>query len=93
MTLRTRLAGATAILGLGWSLIVPAKVQAIPAFSRQIHADCRTCHFQGMGALNAFGRAFEMNNFRLTKNMRQELLEQENREREKRKGESHKKGR
>ena len=89
--MRTRLAGATAILGLGWLLIVPTKVQAIPAFSRQIHADCRTCHFQGMGALNAFGRAFEMNNFSLTKKMRQELLERKRREREKRKQESQKK--
>lgn len=88
-----RLAGATIILGLGWSLTAPVKAQAIPAFSRQTHADCRACHFQGMGALNAFGRAFEMNNFSLTKKMRQELLEREKREREKRKQEPQKKNR
>jgi len=82
--MRTRLAGATAILGLGWLLIVPTKVQAIPAFSRQIHADCRTCHFQGMGALNAYGRAFEMNGFRETKEMHQQRLQRLKKRREKR---------
>jgi len=91
--LRIRLAGATVILGLGWSLIAPVRAQAIPAFSRQIHADCRTCHFQGMGALNAFGRAFEMNDFSLTDKMRQQLLARKKREREKRKQEPQKKGR
>ena len=78
------------ILGLACVLAAPPDAQAIPAFSRQIHADCRTCHFQGMGALNAFGRAFMMNNFSLSKRMRQQLMEREKREREKRKRESHK---
>ena len=81
------------ILGLAISALTPHTADAIPAFSRQIRADCRTCHFQGMDALNRFGRAFMMNNFSLTEQMHRQLLEREKREREKRKAEPDKKGR
>jgi len=82
-----------AILGLAISTLTPHTADAIPAFSRQIHADCRTCHFQGMGALNRFGRAFMMNNFSLSKKMHQELLQRKKREREKQQKAPEKKGR
>jgi hypothetical protein len=65
------------------ALILPLDAQAIPAFSRQIHADCRTCHFQSMPALNAYGRAFKMNGFRETKEMRQQRLQLQKQHREK----------
>lgn len=81
------------VLGLAIATLMPSTASATPAFSRQIHADCRTCHFQGMHALNRFGRAFMMNNFSLSKSMRQELLERKKRERERRKKESDKKDR
>ena len=72
-----------AMLALASTMLVSHTASAIPAFSRQIHADCDTCHFQGMGALNRFGRAFMMNNFSLTPKMRQQLLERKKRQREK----------
>ncbi len=46
---------------------------ATPAFSRQIDADCRTCHFQDMHALNKFGREFKQNGFNLSRHMRQQI--------------------
>jgi len=46
---------------------------ATPAFSRQINADCRTCHFQTMHALNQFGRDFKTNAFNLSEPMKEEL--------------------
>jgi len=46
---------------------------ATPAFSRQINADCRTCHFQGMHALNKFGRDFKANAFHLSEPMQETL--------------------
>ena len=46
---------------------------ATPAFSRQINADCRTCHFQGMHALNKFGRDFKANAFHLSEPMQEAL--------------------
>jgi len=49
---------------------------ATPSFSRQINADCRTCHFQSMPALNKFGREFKRNAFSLSKEMREELAQQ-----------------
>jgi hypothetical protein len=70
-------------LALASFLIRPLDAQAIPAFSRQIHADCRSCHFQGMPALNAYGRAFKMNGFRETGKMRQQRLQRERQRREK----------
>ena len=91
--MRCRSVGAAVPIVLACTLAAPLQAQAIPAFSRQIHAGCYTCHFQSMGALNAFGRAFEMNNFRLTKKMRQELLERENREGKKRQKEPEKQDR
>jgi len=48
---------------------------ATPAFSRQIHADCRTCHFQSMHALNKFGREFKLNAFSLSEEMKSELIQ------------------
>lgn len=81
------------ILGLACATLMPTTASAIPAFSRQIHADCRTCHFQGMGSLNRFGRAFMTNNFSLSESMRRELLERKKREREKQHKEADKKGR
>lgn len=52
---------------------MPCEVPAVPAFSRQIHADCRTCHFQNMRSLNRFGREFKQNGFRETEKMREKL--------------------
>ena len=46
---------------------------ATPAFTHQINADCRTCHFQGMHALNQFGRDFKANAFNLSEPMKEEL--------------------
>jgi hypothetical protein len=71
------------MLGLACTVLLPVNALAIPAFSRQIHADCRTCHFQSMPALNAYGRAFKMNGFRETEKMRQERLQRERQERQK----------
>jgi len=51
------------------------QAQAIPSFSRQIQADCRTCHFMGNKNLNKFGRQFKNNAFNETKEMRKERLE------------------
>ena len=46
---------------------------ATPSFSRQINADCRTCHFQSMHALNKFGRDFKANAFHLSEPMQEAL--------------------
>lgn len=50
---------------------MPCEAPAVPAFSRQIHADCRICHFQNMRSLNRYGRAFKQNGFRETEKMRE----------------------
>jgi hypothetical protein len=71
------------MLGLACIAAFPIGALAIPAFSRQIHADCRTCHFQSSPALNAYGRAFEMNGFRETEKMRRQRLQREKRDQEK----------
>jgi len=55
------------------SLLLADTALATPSFSRQINADCRTCHFQNMHALNKFGRAFKANAFNLTERMKKEL--------------------
>jgi len=52
---------------------IPA--QATPSFSRQIQADCRTCHFMDNKSLNKFGREFKKNAFNETREMRRERLE------------------
>jgi hypothetical protein len=87
-----RLGIRAAVLGLAISALTPHAAEAVPAFSRQIHAGCYTCHFQSMGALNAFGRAFMMNNFALTQKMRQALQARKKRGNAARKQDSHKKG-
>jgi len=53
---------------------------ATPAFSRQIDADCRTCHFQDMHGLNKFGREFKLNAFRLSRHMKEQLKERRKKE-------------
>jgi len=66
--------GTTALLSLSFA----HTASATPAFSRQIHADCRTCHFQNMNALNKFGRMFELNAFHLSNAMKAELKKKRN---------------
>ena len=56
--------------------LVGANAEATPAFSRQINADCKTCHFQNMHALNKFGRAFKKNAFHESDKMRVERMHQ-----------------
>ena len=68
--------GMFPVASLCWMLLMPINGWAIPAFSRQIHADCRTCHFQGMYALNKYGRAFKKNGFRESDRMREQRLQQ-----------------
>jgi len=53
-----------------------ASAEATPAFSRQINADCKACHFQNMHALNKFGRAFKENAFHESEKMRAERMHQ-----------------
>jgi len=55
------------------SLFIADIALATPAFSRQINADCRTCHFQSMHALNKFGRDFKFNAFSLSEDMKEQL--------------------
>ncbi|PIP01727.1 MAG: hypothetical protein COW18_09690 [Zetaproteobacteria bacterium CG12_big_fil_rev_8_21_14_0_65_54_13] len=55
---------------------IPLSAQATPAFSRQINADCRTCHFQSMQSLNKFGREFKLNSFHETAEMKHKRLQQ-----------------
>lgn len=71
------------ILSIAFTLLflfstIPA--EAIPSFSRQIGADCRTCHFMGNKSLNEFGREFKNNAFNESKEMRQKRLEKEKQE-------------
>lgn len=68
---------ALPLIALAFIMGTPCEAPAIPAFSRQIHADCRTCHFQDMHALNAYGRAFKLNGFRESEKMRQKRLQRE----------------
>ena len=58
-------------------LSLPITAQAIPSFSRQIQADCRTCHFIGNKSLNKFGREFKINAFHETEEMRNRRLKLE----------------
>ena len=53
---------------------------ATPAFSRQINADCKTCHFQSMHALNKFGRQFKANAFHESEKMRSERMRRAHRQ-------------
>jgi hypothetical protein len=71
-----RIPQATRHALLALVLCIPFDAGAIPAFSRQINADCRTCHFQDMHALNAYGRAFKLNAFKESKEMRRKRLQQ-----------------
>lgn len=57
------------------ALTIPHEALAVPAFSRQIHADCRTCHFQNMRSLNRYGREFKQNGFTETNEMRELRLQ------------------
>ncbi|HXH72742.1 MAG TPA: hypothetical protein VNI58_08020 [Mariprofundaceae bacterium] len=57
------------------ALTIPREAPAVPAFSRQIHADCRTCHFQNMRSLNRYGREFKQNGFTETNEMRELRLQ------------------
>jgi len=51
------------------------QAEAIPSFSRQIQADCRTCHFMGSKSLNKYGRQFKNNAFNESKEMRKQRFE------------------
>jgi len=62
---------AVALLGVSFA----NTAWATPSFSRQINADCRSCHFQSMHSLNKFGREFKANAFKLSENMKQELMQ------------------
>jgi len=65
--------GSTVLL----SLSLAHTASATPAFSRQIKADCRTCHMMGMHTLNKFGRMFKLNAFSLSDAMKAELKEKQ----------------
>ena len=54
--------------------------EATPSFSRQIEADCRTCHFMGNRSLNEFGRQFKNNAFNETKEMQRKRVEKSRQE-------------
>ena len=56
-------AAAFAVVGVGASMMMPGKAEALPAFARQTGAACLSCHFQTFPALTAFGRQFMMNSF------------------------------
>jgi len=52
-------------LGLLIALLVSAQAEAIPAFARTKHMPCSSCH-SAYPALNAFGRDFKTNGYRVT---------------------------
>ncbi len=54
---------------------IPA--QAVPSFSRQIGADCRTCHTMGSKGLNKYGRKFKLNAYFESEEMRNQRLKTE----------------
>lgn len=58
--------------------IMATTTEAVPAFSRQIQSDCRSCHTPDMHGLNAFGRKFKRNAFHMNAPMRQELKRKAN---------------
>lgn len=58
---------------LALAILIPAKqASAVPAFARQMNAECSTCHFQHFPKLNAFGRSFKASGFSMTS---REMLE------------------
>lgn len=52
------------LLLMSVAMIVPTPADAIPAFSRKYATSCATCH-QAFPKLNAFGRAFRNNGYRM----------------------------
>lgn len=61
-TLRTWAAIATVAAGF----FTTQSAQAVPAFARQMNAECSTCHYQHFAKLNAFGRAFKASGYSMT---------------------------
>jgi hypothetical protein len=47
-------------------LLAPQNATAVPAFARQTGATCSSCHYQHFPALNAFGRAFKQDGYKLS---------------------------
>ncbi|ODS30308.1 MAG: hypothetical protein SCARUB_04584 [Candidatus Scalindua rubra] len=45
--------------------VVPRESQAVPAFMRKYQTSCTTCHWATFPKLNAFGRAFRANGYRI----------------------------
>ncbi len=58
-------------------LYAATPAHAIPSFSRQIGADCRTCHIMSNKGLNKYGRKFKLNAFFESKEMRNQRLKTE----------------
>lgn len=46
-------------------ILVPATVQAVPAFARQMNAECALCHYQHFPKLSEFGRRFKSGGYSL----------------------------
>ena len=67
--MKYRFLAALACMALTGNLLALNTASAIPAFSRQIQSDCRTCHLMGNKALNQFGRQFKQNAFNESKSM------------------------
>jgi hypothetical protein len=55
---------STVLVLLG--LFIAPHAHAVPAFARQMNAECSTCHFQHFAKLNAFGRAFKASGYSMT---------------------------
>lgn len=47
------------------SLLVSTSASAVPAFARQTHMACASCHHQNFPTLNAFGRSFRAGGYTL----------------------------
>jgi hypothetical protein len=60
--LRTLAAVATIATGF----FASHSAQAVPAFARQMNAECSTCHYQHFAKLNAFGRSFKASGYSMT---------------------------
>jgi len=55
-----------AIVTVATGFFASQSAQAVPAFARQMNAECSTCHYQHFAKLNAFGRAFKASGYSMT---------------------------
>jgi hypothetical protein len=56
-----------AIIAVIFTLVIPDKCSAIPAFARKYQISCQVCHSPVIPRLKAFGDEFAGNGFRMTK--------------------------